>query len=280
MIRLAILGLLVSLASVSQAADLRGAWVFTPSPDFPSFTRMKIEGPAEAPRGTITSQWYGDLPMLELHRQGDGLVFKLDNGNARVEKHDLVLTPDKAGLRLSGQVWYAHLDVAAHHGSAREMAALDFRTYSLPPLRDLADNGLARTPPMGWNSWNRFAEAIDDKTVRQIADALVATGLRDAGYVYVNIDDGWQGARDKAGVLQPNAKFPDMKALADYLHARGLKLGLYSSPGPKSCAGFPGTYGHVAQDAKTWAAWGVDYLKYDLCSGEGFYRDYETGRAA
>jgi len=138
---------------------------------------------------------------------------------------------------------------------------------------------LARTPPMGWNSWNKFAEAIDEHTVREIADALVATGLRDAGYIYVNIDDGWQGSRDQRGVLQPNAKFPDMKGLADYVHARGLKLGIYSSPGPRSCAGFPGSYGHVEQDASTWAAWGIDYLKYDLCSGEGFYRSLETVRA-
>src|SRR5690349_9197054 len=99
----------------------------------------------------------------------------------------------------------------------------------LPALRDLPDNGLARTPPMGWNSWNKFAEHIDDKTVREIADALVATGLRDAGYVYVNIDDGWQGVRDSHGVLQPNAKFPDMARLAEYLHQRGQKLGLDSS---------------------------------------------------
>jgi alpha-galactosidase len=98
---------------------------------------------------------------------------------------------------------------------------------------------------------------------------MVSSGLRDAGYVYVNIDDGWQGERGADGVLRPNAKFPDMKALADYVHARGLKLGIYSSPGPKTCAGFTGSYGHVAQDARTFAGWGVDYLKYDLCSGSG-----------
>jgi alpha-galactosidase len=90
--------------------------------------------------------------------------------------------------------------------------------------------------------------------------------------VYVNIDDGWQGTRGPDGALRPNAKFPDMKALADYVHARGLKLGLYSSPGPKTCAGYEGSYGHVAQDAQTFAAWGADYLKYDLCSGEWFYQ--------
>jgi alpha-galactosidase len=132
---------------------------------------------------------------------------------------------------------------------------------------------------MGWNSWNKFAEHIDEKTVREVADSLVSTGLRDAGYVYINIDDGWQGVRDATGKLQPNSRFPDMKRLADYLHSRGLKLGIYSSPGPKSCAGYAGTYGHVTQDARTWAAWGIDYLKYDLCSGEAFYHTSETVRA-
>jgi alpha-galactosidase len=129
-----------------------------------------------------------------------------------------------------------------------------------------ADERLAPTPPMGWNSWNHFADKIDDATIRAQADAIAANGMRDAGYVYVNIDDTWQGTRDADGVIHPNGRFPDMKALADYVHAKGLKLGLYSSPGPKTCAGYEGSYGHEAQDAKTYAAWGIDYLKYDLCS--------------
>ncbi|MBY0279646.1 glycoside hydrolase family 27 protein [Candidatus Binatia bacterium] len=143
----------------------------------------------------------------------------------------------------------------------------------LPKPTALPANGLARTPPMGFSTWNHFATEIDDRTIRGIADALVATGLRDAGYVHVNIDDGWQGTRDASGVLQPNAKFPDMKALADYLHERGLKLGIYTSPGPKSCAGFPGSYGHEEQDAQTYATWGIDYVKYDWCSAGLIYDD-------
>ena len=125
---------------------------------------------------------------------------------------------------------------------------------------------LAATPPMGWNSWNHFADKVDDKTIRAAADALVSSGMRDAGYVYVNIDDTWQGTRDADGTIRANAKFPDMKALADYVHSKGLKLGIYSSPGAKTCAGFEGSLGHEEQDARTYAAWGVDYLKYDLCS--------------
>jgi len=125
---------------------------------------------------------------------------------------------------------------------------------------------VAATPPMGWNSWNHFAAKIDDTTVRAQADAMVKSGMRDAGYRYINIDDTWEGSRDASGVIHANSKFPDMKALADYVHSKGLKLGIYSSPGPKTCAGYEGSYGHEAQDARTYAAWGIDYLKYDLCS--------------
>ena len=125
---------------------------------------------------------------------------------------------------------------------------------------------VAQTPPMGWNSWNYFAAKVDDKGVRAAADEIVATGMKDAGYMYVNIDDTWQGKRDEKGVLHANEKFPDMKALADYVHSKGLKLGIYSGPGLQTCARYEGSYGHEEQDAKTYAEWGIDYLKYDLCS--------------
>jgi len=128
-------------------------------------------------------------------------------------------------------------------------------------------------PPMGWNSWNYFAERVDDKAIRSAADQLVATGMKDAGYVYVNIDDTWEGKRDANGVLHTNAKFPDMKALADYVHSKGLKLGIYSSPGPRTCASYPASYGYETQDAKLWASWGINYLKYDWCSARGIYKN-------
>lgn len=143
----------------------------------------------------------------------------------------------------------------------------------LPALADVSSNGLARTPPMGWNSWNKFHADIDDKTVREIADAMVSTGMLEAGYQYVIIDDGWAGTRDEQGVLQPNAKFPDMKALADYVHSKGLKLGIYSSPGPRTCGRYEGSYGQEELDAKTWAEWGIDYLKYDWCSASSIWED-------
>jgi len=132
---------------------------------------------------------------------------------------------------------------------------------------------LAATPPMGWNSWNFFAGRVTDKDIRDTADLLVSTGMRDAGYVYVNIDDTWEGKRDAQGIIHTNEKFPDMKALADYVHSKGLKLGIYSSPGDKTCAGFEGSLGHEYQDAQTYADWGIDYLKYDLC---GFRRKQQA----
>jgi len=125
---------------------------------------------------------------------------------------------------------------------------------------------MAPTPPMGWSTWNHFHHDISDAMVRAQADAMVSSGMRDASYVYVNIDGGWQGTRDAAGVLHPLSSFPDMKALGDYIHSKGLKFGLYSGPGPTSCGGAPTSYGYEAQDAKMFADWGVDFLKYDLCS--------------
>jgi alpha-galactosidase len=125
---------------------------------------------------------------------------------------------------------------------------------------------LARTPPLGWNSWNCWAQAVDDAKIRQSADWLVKSGLAAHGFCYVNIDDCWEGDRDEAGRIRTNEKFPDMKGLAEYIHAKGLKLGIYSSPGPKTCAGFEGSQGHEAEDALTYSEWGCDYLKYDWCS--------------
>jgi alpha-galactosidase len=126
--------------------------------------------------------------------------------------------------------------------------------------------GTGLTPPMGWNSWNHFAEKVTDADIRAAADALVSTGMREAGYVYVNVDDTWQGKRDADGLLHPNERFPDMKALADYVHSKGLKFGIYSSPGSRTCGNYEGSFGHETQDAQMYAAWGVDFLKYDLCS--------------
>jgi len=129
--------------------------------------------------------------------------------------------------------------------------------------------GLALTPPMGWNSWNTFASHINETVVKETADAMVANGMRDAGYQYIVIDDCWAlKDRDANDQLVPDpAKFPGgLKALGDYLHARGFKFGMYSCAGSKTCGGYPGSMGHEYQDARQFAAWGVDYLKYDWCN--------------
>ncbi len=136
---------------------------------------------------------------------------------------------------------------------------------------------IALTPPMGWNSWNCFAGEVDDAKVRSAADAMVNSGLIDHGWTYINIDDCWEmqggSSRDSAGMIASNGKFLDMKALCDYIHAKGLKVGIYSSPGPFTCAGFPGSYRHEQQDAKRYAEWGFDYLKYDWCSYGGIAKN-------
>jgi len=133
------------------------------------------------------------------------------------------------------------------------------------------DNGLGLTPQMGWNSWNKFACNVNETVIRQTADAIVKLGLDKLGYVYVNIDDCWSSGRDANNTLIPDpATFPSgIKALADYVHSLGLKLGIYSDAGFLTCAGRPGSLGFEDIDAQTWASWGIDYLKYDNCYTDG-----------
>jgi len=130
---------------------------------------------------------------------------------------------------------------------------------------------LALTPPMGWNSWNKFACDVDENLIRETADAMVTSGMKEAGYEYIVIDDCWHGERDSLGFIHPDPdRFPSgMKALADYIHSKGLKFGIYSDAGWQTCGGKPGSRGREYQDAMTYASWGVDYLKYDWCNTEG-----------
>ena len=142
------------------------------------------------------------------------------------------------------------------------------------------DRGLARTPPMGWNSWNRFGCDVSEALIRQIAEALVTSGMRDAGYQYVVIDDCWQVNRDKDGALIADPeRFPGgMKALGDSIHGLGLKFGIYTDVGRNTCQGRPGSLGHEEQDARTFAAWGVDYVKVDWCYSEGLDAPIQYGK--
>lgn len=262
------------LASDAPQA-LAGAWVTeitqnTPSPQLIVFTRK-----SDSWRGTMTTR-FGTMDLNRVLFESGNLSFS----------QEFALGPNLGGpIRVLGTLRKGELllkiptptggffDRVAHRASVSEVAVIQkgILGIQIPQLGDLPDNGLARTPPMGWNSWNHFGSKIDDKTVRGVADTLVSSGLRDVGYIYVNIDDGWQGERDANGALQPNSRFPDMKELADYVHTRGLKLGLYSSPGTRTCAGFEGSFAHEEQDARAFANWGVDYLKYDWCSADYLY---------
>ena len=148
-------------------------------------------------------------------------------------------------------------------------------------FRIVCGDQIALTPPMGWNSWNCFGHAVSADKVKRAADAMVKSGLINHGWTYINIDDFWENHRDSKdptlqgefrdakGVIVPNSRFPDMKGLADYVHGRGLKIGLYSSPGPWTCGGCTGSFQHEEQDAQTYAKWGFDYFKYDWCSYGG-----------
>ncbi|HXR78841.1 MAG TPA: alpha-galactosidase [Bryobacteraceae bacterium] len=146
------------------------------------------------------------------------------------------------------------------------MLAAGFLLMTCPSFA--LDNGLAKTPPMGWNSWNKFGCNVSEDLIRQAADALVSSGMKDAGYQYVVIDDCWQVSRDKEGNIVPDAqRFPSgLDKLADYIHSKGLKFGIYSDAGTGTCQNRPGSRGYEFQDARQYAAWGVDYLKYDWCN--------------
>lgn len=159
-----------------------------------------------------------------------------------------------AGTIASPGVYKLELGVRGRAGSAKRAFTISCR------------GGMALTPPMGWNSWNVWGPSVTAARVKAAADAMIHAGLFNFGYRFVNIDDAWEGDRNAEGEIQTNSKFGNIKTLADYVHSKGLGLGIYSSPGPKTCGGYAGSYQHEAQDAQTYAKWGVDYLKYDWCS--------------
>lgn len=258
-------------------ADLSGDWLaFATRPDgskLQLMLRLKQDG---VKLTGIASMPSSDLAIQNGRAAGDEFSFQVQTNfgeRSRTVNYSGRVTGDQMQLTSSGPEGRPPLEFKGRRATAPETAANWPPRIPPPPLHPVPENGLARTPPMGWNSWNHFHGSIDDKTVREIADAMATNGMKGAGYVYVNIDDTWQAGRDGQGNIQSNSKFPDMKALADYVHSKGLKIGIYSSPGTKTCAGFEGSYGHESQDARTWAAWGIDYLKYDWCSAGKIYQD-------
>ena len=280
--------LIVMLGAVFIQAqtDLTGFWVFKVPRGDGTFSESYFELKQSAE--TITGNTVGgrvQSPVNEGAFRGGKLRFAVSftgrggqtgaapqtfitiyEGTLQDDKFAMTMTGGRGGRNGRGPTTGEFKRVKAD-------AAMPPAKITVPELHDIRDNKLARTPPMGWNSWNKFAGAIDDKAVRGIAGVMVSSGMKKAGYVYVNIDDTWELGRDANGNITSNTKFPDMKALADYVHSKGLRIGIYSSPGPKTCAGYIASYGHEEQDAKTFAAWGIDYLKYDWCSAGTIYTD-------
>jgi len=271
-------GVALFLAALGSAASLTGNWVVA-QPNGTDGTVRKAYFDLHEDGGRITghirvTQFY--YTIKESTGGADGFTITgslMDGHNERTVTYEGRLAGDELLVGTRRNAASPLTELVAQRAPAGE-GAYPAR-LPLPALHSVPDNGLVRTPPMGWNSWNKFAGRVGDAAVRGMADAMASNGMKAAGYLYINIDDTWEDERDAQGNIRSNKKFPDMKALADYVHGKGLKIGIYSSPGPNTCAGYEGTYGHEQQDARTWAAWGIDYLKYDWCSARNLYTDEE-----
>jgi alpha-galactosidase len=288
------LTVLAMAAACTSGTDLTGKWIaekVLPSageeaeggggppgggPLMQSVLDLRQDGTALT--GTLATHMF-DLPLTNGSVEGDEISF-----STTLEMRDRRMELPFTGRVVNGKIELTveppggmpPMTVLLRRATEEEVvsrAGIVPERIEPPEIQPLPDNGLARTPPMGWNSWNCFHLDISDAMIREIADALVASGMRDAGYVYLNIDDGWQGERDESGVLHPNERFPDMNDLAGYVHEKGLRLGIYTSPGHRTCGNKEGSYGHEEQDARMFADWGIDYIKYDWC---GAFRIYES----
>src|SRR5437763_1985174 len=210
-------------------------------------------------------------------RPGSPFLFTIATSGARPMEFSIDDLP--AGLKLDPNTGQITGKLSAPGEHKVTLHAKNSLGEAKSGLKIVCGKDIALTPPMGWNSWNCWAGSVSDEKVRAAADTMVKSGLINHGWTYINIDDYWefkpaakddptlQGeARDADGFINPNKRFPDMKALTEYVHAKGLKIGLYSSPGPTTCGGCIASYQHEDQDAQRWAEWGFDYVKYDWCS--------------
>lgn len=206
-------------------------------------------------------------------RPGHDILFRIAATGEKPLRYHVSGLP--AGLSSEGNIIKGMVSTVGHYPV--QISVSNAKGTATQTLLIKVDTLLQLTPPMGWNSWNCWGLSVSEEKVKSSAQALIDKGLADHGWSYINVDDGWQAAaRNADGTLSPNSKFPDMRGLGDWLHERGLKFGIYSSPGPLTCGGFLGSYQHEAQDADSYGKWAVDYLKYDWCS----YVQTDTSLAA
>jgi alpha-galactosidase len=253
----------VTDASVTNApAPVEEAMLLTPPPP----DKPVINGP----------EVYGVRP-------GSPFLYRIPCTGKRPVKFSANNLP--AGLALDSQSGIITGKISAAGTNRVTLIAHNAFGTAKREFRIIAGQHLALTPPMGWNSWYIYYHHVTGTAMRHAADQMIASGMADFGYQYVNIDDCWAvqpgvnnaevggASRDTNGQILPNKRFPDMKGMVDYIHAQGLKAGIYTSPGPITCAGFEGSWQHEAQDAKTFAGWGFDFLKYDWCSYAQIFRN-------
>ena len=244
-----------------------------PAPATPRINGANVFGVRPGSPFLFTIPATGERPMEFSIEHIPYQLILATNGFKPIIKHLTrgVLKLDTVTGQITGSIGEkGEYKITLHAKNSKGEATKEFRI--------IVGDQIALTPPMGWNSWNCFAGAVTEERVKSAAEALVKSGLINHGWTYINVDDFWQNHRnskdptlhgefrDTNGVIVPNARFPDMKGLADYIHSLGLKAGLYSSPGPWTCGGCAGSWQHEAQDAQTYAQWGFDYLKYDWCS--------------
>lgn len=244
---------LFSLLSGSASAQQQG--ILTPPPP----PTPRINGPST----------FGVRP-------GHPLLYRIPATGQRPMTFSVSHLP--SGIHVDGKTGILRGTIEKRGTYVVTLKARNARGSAEKRFRIVVGEKIALTPPMGWSTWYMAYTRISDKLVREEADAMISTGLADYGYSYVNIDDGWDiepsskdpdiggTPRDAKGDIRPNKNFPDMKALADFVHRKGLRIGIYTSPGPLTCGGYEGSYGHEAQNARQFAAWGFDFVKYDLCS--------------
>jgi alpha-galactosidase len=262
-------GMIVLMWTIAWAAMAIGVRAADTAPAVPAEEAVLLTPPAP-PQPRIHG------PTIYGVRPGSPLLYRIPATGTRPMTFAAEGLP--AGLRLDPQSGILTGRIAVAGAYRVTLSAENAAGRTSRELRVVVGKQLALTPPMGWNSWYIHYHRVSDKVLRQAADQMIATGMADYGYQYVNSDDCWNvrvgskdaetggPTRDASGRLLPNKRFPDMKALTDYIHAKGLKAGIYISPGRTTCAGFEGSYGHEAQDARTFADWGFDFLKYDWCS--------------